>query len=209
MRKKEGRRRRGREEEGGWTDGGVGPQRRVIHHTTMQSALVQPLFLFLCRSFSLLLLLHPHTTSLSPFIHPSSRLSSLNRHHTSRYLPFIHSFADNSEKQSVLLFLPAIFLFFFCCSLSPSLLLLWQSFLGFIISSGDIPPSFSPFSPPSLPPSFSFALTAFSFCPFSLSVPKKNPSFFFSLFYVFHLWIKERRCGWRDGEELCVEIKEG
>lgn len=201
MRKKEGRRRRGREEEGGWTDGGVGPQRRVIHHTTMQSALVQPLFLFLCRSFSLLLLLHPHTTSLSPFIHPSSRLSSLNRHHTSRYLPFIHSFADNSEKQSVLLFLPAIFLFFFCCSLSPSLLLLWQSFLGFIISSGDIPPSFSPFSPPSLPPSlFLFRSHSFFFLPiFTFCAEKKSLVLFFSLLRLSlmdqrkKVWIE----GWR------------
>lgn len=63
--KREGGREGKRRE--GWTDGGVGPQRRVIHHTTMQSALVQPLFL--CRSFSLLFRPVRHLFSLFHFIY--------------------------------------------------------------------------------------------------------------------------------------------
>lgn len=175
-----------------------------LHSFSLSFSFSAGLFLFffffiLIRHLSLLSSIHPVV------YHPSIAIILLDIFPSSTRLP------TTPKNNLSFFFFPPSFFFFFCCSLSPSLLLLWQSFLGFIISSGDIPPSFSPFSPPSLPPSFSFALTAFSFCPFSLSVPKKNPSFFyfFPLFYVFHLWIKERRCGWRDGEELCVEIKEG
>lgn len=140
---------------------------------------LQVFFLFL---FFFILIRHLSSLSLSLSLHPSSRLLSLNRRQTSRYLPFIHSFAVNSEKQSVVLFLPAIFLFFFFLvapSLSPSLLLLWQSFLGFIISSGDIPPSFSPFSP-SLPLSLSLSQLFLS-AHFHFLSRKKNLSLSLSL----------------------------
>ena len=195
MRKKEGRRRRrGREEEGGWTDGGVGPQRRVIHHTTMQSALVQPLFLFLCRSFfsssssSSSYDIFPLSLSLFPFIHPvvyypSIAVRLLDIFPSSTRLP-----STPKNNLSFFFFPPSFFFFFFGCSVSLSLPssslavvfrfhhLLWRhsSFLLSIFSH---------------PPSFSFTLTAFSFCPFSLSEPKKK-SLSLSLFYVFHLWIK-------------------
>lgn len=125
----------------GWTDGGVGPQRRVIHHTTMQSALVQPLFLtlqvfflFFCfffptKNISSPLLLLPFIYSLFPILH------SLLDFEINSLLPLIYYQLLNK-----LSLLPAIF-----PSLSPWFSL-WQSFLGFIISSGNIPPFFSPFS---------------------------------------------------------------
>lgn len=76
-RRKDGAKRReeksklGRE---GWTDGGVGPQRHVIHHTAMRPALVQ--HLFPCRSR------FPSSSSCSIFLSLLSSLHLLSCFHT-------------------------------------------------------------------------------------------------------------------------------
>lgn len=76
----------------GQTDGGVGPQRRVIHHTTMQPALV--LYLFPCRSFisssSLysIFFLHSFTSSFHLFPCPHT-LQSLWDFHIISLLPLV------------------------------------------------------------------------------------------------------------------------
>lgn len=165
----------------------------VCTRSASLSLSLQVFFLFL---FFFILIRHLSSLSLSlfPFIHPvvyypSIAVRLLDIFPSSTRLP-----STPKNNLSFFFFPPSFFFFFFGCSVSLSLPssslavvfrfhhLLWRhsSFLLSIFSH---------------PPSFSFALTAFSFCPFSLSVPKKNPSFilfFFSLslFYVFHLWIK-------------------
>lgn len=92
----------------GQTDGGVGPQRRVIHHTTMQPALV--LYLFPCRSFisssSLysIFFIHSFTSSFHLFSCPLT-LQSLRLPHNftpSACLP-------STPQQSALHFFPPSF----------------------------------------------------------------------------------------------------
>lgn len=145
-------------------------------------------FLFLCRSFSLLLLL------LYLF----------------SFFPFIHSFTRIQIPQSLSDFLifPSLLPLVWCQllnnlslfsshHLSPSLppFSLWQSFLGFIISSGDIPLFFSPFFPLSL-----------SLCrshSFFLSVHFHFQRLFF--FHFSHLCIKEEKVlmeGWIEREMM-------
>lgn len=96
---------------------------------------------------------------LFPFIQPFI-ISYPDPSIVGRPLHNFHSFAINF----IIIchsFLPAIF-----CSPSPCLSV-WQSFLGFIISSGNTPPFCSPFF---LPFSLSFSLTAFSLYSFLLLV---------------------------------------
>lgn len=161
-----------------------------LHSFSLSFSFSAGLFLFffffiLIRHLSLLSSIHPVV------YHPSIAIILLDIFPSSTRLP------TTPKNNLSFFFFPPSFFFFFCCSLSPSLLLLWQSFLGFIISSGDILPSFSPFSPPSLPPSFSFALTAFSFCPFSLCAEKKSLVLFFSLLRL--SLMDQRKKVWMEG----------
>lgn len=96
----------------------------------MQSALVHSPFLFLCRSFS---------SSSSPSLYPFFFFRCV-----------IHSFIHLPSRHFC--HTPCLFhgSVFFSHSLVPPTMfssVLWQSFLGFITSSGDIPPFFSPFLP--------------------------------------------------------------
>lgn len=87
--------------------------------------------------------LHFFTLSLSLFF-----LSLSSSHH-----PSVHFFVPRAFIAVTLPLSSRVHLFVsFLPSLHPSILhsVLWQPFLGFSISSGDIPPFFSPFSPPSL-----------------------------------------------------------
>lgn len=144
-----------------------------LHSFSLSFSFSAGLFLFffffiLIRHLSLLSSIHPVV------YHPSIAIILLDIFPSSTRLP------TTPKNNLSFFFFPPSFFFFFCCSLSPSLLLLWQSFLGFIISSGDIPPSFSPFSPPSLPPSlFLFRSHSFFFLPIFTLCRKKIPRSFF------------------------------
>lgn len=155
----------------GWTDGGVGPQRRVIHHTTMQSALVQPLFFLPCRSFfssSASSSLHkifffPYFTSsinLFSFPNPSLTVRLQNKFSPSTHLLSATQQAVSSSRHlslsiSLVFSLALIFRFHH---------LLWQH-SSFLLSI------FSPLA---------FTVSLF-FYPFSLSLQKKA-NVFFTLF---------------------------
>lgn len=172
-----------------------------LHSFSLSFSFSAGLFLFffffiLIRHLSLLSSIHPVV------YHPSIAIILLDIFPSSTRLP-----TTPKNNLSFFFFPPSFFFFFVAPSLPPFF------FFGsrFQVSSSPLATFFLPslhfLPPPSLPLSLSlsqlFLSAHFHF------VPKKNPSFFFSLFYVFHLWIKERRCGLRDGEELCVEIKEG
>ena len=151
----------------------------VCTRSASLSLSLQVFFLFL---FFFILIRHLSSLSLSlfPFIHPvvyypSIAVRLLDIFPSSTRLP-----STPKNNLSFFFFPPSFFFFFLVApSLSPSLLLLWQSFLGFIISSGDIPPSFSPFSP-TLPLSLSLSQLFLS-AHFHFLSRKKNLSLSLSL----------------------------
>lgn len=115
------------------------------------------LSLFLCRSFSLLPYTYFFYSSFPSFIHS---------------LTFIFS----SLLPLACCQLPDNLSLFFPPSFAPSLSR-WRSFLGFIISSGDIPPLLSPFFPLFLSLSLSMFFLSIHLH-FQCRKANENPSFF-------------------------------